>query len=127
MVHRSHRDRLGSASQAPRDRASGTNGATDVSAVGQRGGTGWGLGVKCNTHLIPPHAGGNAGTRLEACDSPASDDMKRDLSVTALTWFQEWAGGVLLGNPLLPAGERGGGKRTSEAQLTTLLLLRPRD
>ncbi len=42
-------------------------------------GRGRGLGVKCNTHLIPPRAGGNAGTRLEACDSPACDDMKRGL------------------------------------------------
>ncbi len=41
MVRRSHRDGLESASQAPRNRASGT----DVPAVGQRGGTqGPGLG-----------------------------------------------------------------------------------
>ncbi len=39
MVRRSHWDGLGSASQAPRDRASGTNGATDVPVVGQRCGT----------------------------------------------------------------------------------------
>ncbi len=39
MVRRSHRDGLGSASQAPRDRASSTNGVTDVPVVGQRCGT----------------------------------------------------------------------------------------
>ncbi len=38
MVRRSHRDGPGSANQAPRDRASGTNGATDVPAEGQHGG-----------------------------------------------------------------------------------------
>ncbi len=48
-------------------------------------------------------------------------------SATALTWFREWAGGVLLGKPLLPAGERGGGKRSRDARFSTVLLLRPRD
>ncbi|XP_016365050.1 uncharacterized protein LOC107706007 [Sinocyclocheilus rhinocerous] len=41
----SHRDGLGSANQVPRDRARGTNGATDVPTVGQRGGT-QGLGPR---------------------------------------------------------------------------------
>ncbi len=41
-----------------------------------RQGTGSG---KCNTHLIPPCVWGIAGTRLEACDSPACDDLKRGL------------------------------------------------
>ncbi len=50
----------------------------------------------------------------------------RDWSATALTWFHEWAGGVLLGNHLLP-GERGGGKRSRDAQLATLPLSGPRD
>ncbi len=45
-----------------------------------------------------------------------------DSSATALTWFHEWAVWVLLGNPLLPAGERGGGK-----WFRVVLLLRPRD
>ncbi len=58
--------------------------------------------------------------------APRVTTWSRDSSVT-LTWFQEWAGGVLLGNPLLPTGERRGGKRTRDAQLATLLLLRPRD
>ncbi len=49
-----------------------------------------------------------------------------DWSATTLTWFHEWAGGVLLGNHLLP-GERGRGKWTRDARFTTLLLLRPRD
>ncbi len=35
--------------------------------------------MKCSTHLIPPHAGGNAGTRFKACDSLACDDLKRGL------------------------------------------------
>ncbi len=40
-------------------------------------GRGQGLDVKCNTHLIPPCVGGNAGTQLEACDSPACDVLKQ--------------------------------------------------
>ncbi len=35
--------------------------------------------MKCSTHLIPPHAGGNAGTHLKACDSLVCDDLKRGL------------------------------------------------
>ncbi len=53
-------------------------------------------------------------------------DPARVWSATALTWFHEWAGGVLLGNHPLP-GERGGGKWSHDARFTTLLLLRPRD
>ncbi len=120
MVRRSHRDGLGSTSQAPRDRASGTNGVTDIPVVGRRGGTqrpglgivtAWpvtaGLGAQRNTRLIPPRAGG---IRHEACDSLACDDLERGLEYTSVTWFHEWPGGVLLGNPLLPAGKREGGK-----------------
>ncbi len=63
---------------------------------------------------------------LSLVTAPRVMTWSRDSSVT-LTWFHEWAGGVLLGNPLLPTGERRGGKRTRDAQLATLLLLRPRD
>ncbi len=62
---------------------------------------------------------------MQELGSLACDNLNS--RVTALTWFHEWARGVLLGNALRPAGERGGGKLSRDAQLVTLLLLRPRD
>ncbi len=62
MVLRSQRDGLGSSSQAPRGRTSGTRGDIDVPAVGQwspgarlekQSVSKWGLSVWCNTHLAP--------------------------------------------------------------------------
>ncbi len=64
MVLRSQRDGLGSSSQAPRGRTSGTRGDIDVPAVGaaqwspgarleRQSVSKWGLSVWCNTHLAP--------------------------------------------------------------------------
>ncbi len=71
--------------------------------------------------------GGNAGTRLEACDSPACDDMKRGLECYSPYLVPRMGRRGALGHPLLPAGERGGGKRSRDAQLATLPFLGPRD
>ncbi len=62
--------------------------------------------MKCNTHLIPRRVGGNAGTRLEACDSPACDDMKRGLECYSPYLVPRMGRMGALGHPLLPAGER---------------------
>ncbi len=136
MVRRSHRDGLGSASQAPRDRASGTNGATDVPVVGQWCGTqgpgpgpvkawpvmAWGgvwvCSVTLTWFLLVWEETQEPGLRVTTCSG--------GLSATAFPRFHKWAGGVLLGNPPLP-GERGGRKWSRDARYTTLLLLRPRD
>ncbi len=126
MVRRSHRGGLGSASftrlqetvpAGPTSRYT-CGGAARWNTGTQPGacdGRGWGLGVQHITFLYAHSCWRNRGTRLEACDSPACDDLKWGLSATALTWFHEWAGGVLLGNLLLPAGERGGRKRSRDA------------
>ncbi len=123
MVRRSHRGGLGSTSQAPRDRASGTNGVTDVPVVGWRGGTqgpgpglvmAWpvtaDLGAQHNTRQIPPRAGGTQESGMRLVTAWRVMTWIGDSSTTSVTWFHEWAGGVLLGNPLLPADKRGGGK-----------------
>ncbi len=65
------RDGLESASQAPRHRASGTNGTRDVPGVGQRGGT------------QVPNSGGTEVARNGVC-----------VSCATLTWFQGGAEGV---------------------------------
>ncbi len=109
MVRRSHRDGLGSASQAPRDRASGTNGATDVPVVGQRcgtqgpgpgpvkawpvmvGGGVWVCSVTLTWFLLVWEETQEPGLRVTTCSG--------GLSATAFTRFHRWAGGVLLGNP----------------------------
>ncbi len=83
--------------------------------------------MKCNTHLIPRRVGGNAGTRLEACDSPACDDIKRGLECYSPYLVPRMGRMGALGHPLLPAGGRGGGKQSRDAQLATLPLLGPRD
>ncbi len=142
MVRRSHRDGPGSANQAPRDRASGTNGATDVPAEGQHGGAQgpapgpvtawpvmagggvWVCSVTLTWFLLVWKETQEPGLRLVTARRVTT--WSGDWSATTLTWFHEWAGGVLLGNHLLP-GERGRGKWTRDARFTTLLLLRPRD
>ncbi len=149
MVRKSHQDGLGSASQAPRDRASRTNWTHWRTHWRTRGGAAWrNTGTRpgaCDGLAWPVMAGGGVwvwsvtltwflllreetqepGLRLVTARRVMT--WSGDSSVTALTWLHEWAGGVLLGNPLMPAGERGGGKWSRDAQLATLLFLRPKD
>ncbi len=110
MVRRSHRDGPGSANQAPRDRDRGTNGATDVPAVGQRGGTQgpgpgpvtawpvmagggvWVCSVTLTWFLLVWKETQEPGLRLVTARRVTT--WSGDWSATALTWFHEWAGGV---------------------------------
>ncbi len=118
MVRRSHRDGLGSASQAPRGRASGTNGVTDVPVVGQRcgtqgpspgpvtawpvmaGGGVWVCSVTLTWFLLVWGETQEPGLRVTTWSG--------GLSATALTRFHKWAGGVLLGTPHCLAREEEG-------------------
>ncbi len=142
MVRRSHRDGPGSANQAPRDRASGTNGATDVPAEGQHGGAQgpapgpvtawpvmagggvWVCSVTLTWFLLVWKETQEPGLRL--VDSPACDDLKRGLECYHPYLVPRMGRRGALGQP--PAAcERGRGKWTRDARFTTLLLLRPRD
>ncbi len=114
MVWMSQWDVLGSASQAPRHRASGTNRTTDVPGVEQRGGT-QGL-----------NSGGTEVARSGVC-----------MRCATLTWFQSGAEGVWEGlvvssnHTLLPAGEERGGREwqgvCNTSHTATRALLWPRD
>ncbi len=103
MVLRTQRDGLGSASQAPRDRTSGTRGATDVPTVGQRSGA-------------------------QGPDSEGSA-FRSGVWVrgATLTWLHGWAGGAGEGiassdRTLLPTGERRGGRRCRDCVPCTTVL-----
>ncbi len=121
MVRRSHRDGLGSASQAPRDHASGTNGVTDVPVVGQwcgtqgpgpgpvmawpvmAGGGVWVCSVTLTWFLLVWGETQEPGLRVTTWSG--------GLSATALTRFHKWAGRVLLGTPHCLAREEEGSDR----------------
>ncbi len=88
MVLMSQRDGLGSASQAPRDRTSGTREATDVPAVGAaKWSTGarlgrqcvpkWGLSAQCNTYLAPRLSRGAGGRHRVLGPDPAAHRRRR--------------------------------------------------
>ncbi len=103
MVLMSQRDGLGSASQAPRDRTSGTREATDVPAVGQRSGA-------------------------QGPDSEGSAFRSGVWVRSAtLTWLQGWAGGAGEGiassdRTLLLIGERRGGRECGDWVSCTAIL-----
>ncbi len=108
MVRRSHRDGPGSANQAPRPRASGTNGpqtyprwgsvvehrtrpgACDGLACDGRGGV-WVCSVTLTWFLLVWKETQEPGLRLVTARRVTT--WSGDWSATALTWFHEWAGG----------------------------------
>ncbi len=103
MVLRSQRDGLGSSSQAPRGRTSGTRGDIDVPAVGQRSGA-----------QGPDSKGRASRSGVWVCGA-------------TLTWLHGWAGGAGEGiassdRTLLPTGEERGGWECGDGVSRTAIL-----
>ncbi len=103
MVLRSQRDSLGSSSQAPRGRTSGTRGDIDVPAVGQRSGA-----------QGPDSKGRASRSGVWVCGA-------------TLTWLHGWAGGAGEGiassnRTLLPTGEERGGWECGDGVSRTAIL-----